>query len=87
MDAIPVIERSTIGTQALIDGDESLLVGGLVREFSNNNVDKVPLLGDLPLLGALFRKSGRSVSRMERLFLITPGEVHGLEGAQPVSAA
>ena len=72
VDSIPVIERSTINTQALIDAGESLLIGGLVREFTGNAVSKVPVLGDIPGLGALFRNNSRTSSRVERLFLITP---------------
>ena len=72
VDSIPVIERSTINTQALIDGGESLLIGGLVREFTGNTTSKVPLLGSIPGIGALFRSNTKTSNRVERLFLITP---------------
>jgi len=72
VDEIPVIERSTINTQAIIDIGQSLLIGGLVREQKGNGVSKVPLLGDIPGLGALFRTNRKTSSRTERMFLITP---------------
>lgn len=72
VDAIPIIERSTVNTQALVESGQSLLVGGLVREVRANNVNKVPVLGDIPGLGLLFRSNGVSSSRVERMFLITP---------------
>ena len=72
VDDIPVVERSTINTQALMDEGESLLIGGLVREFDGNGVSKVPLLGDIPVLGVLFRNTSQATSRLERMFLITP---------------
>ena len=67
-----MVERSSINTQALIDAGQSLLVGGLVRESDANGVSKVPLFGDIPLLGALFRSTTRSATRVERMFLISP---------------
>ena len=72
VDRIPVIRNSSINTQALIDGGQSLLIGGLVRESDGSTVSKVPLLGDIPGLGALFRSTSKSSNRVERLFLISP---------------
>lgn len=72
VDAIPVIEESTITTQAFVNAGESLLIGGLVREAKTNTVSKVPVLGDIPLIGTLFRNNNKSSSRVERMFLITP---------------
>lgn len=72
VDQIPVVERSTIQTQALITEGESLLIGGMVRDSSGNGVSKVPVLGDVPVLGHLFRTDRQTSNRIERMFLITP---------------
>jgi type III secretion protein C len=72
VDTLPVVNRSSVNTQALIFEGESLLVGGIVRESTDNNETKVPFLGDLPLLGALFRSKATNTGRVERLFLIQP---------------
>lgn len=72
VDRIPVIETSSINTQALINSGESILIGGLVREVSDEAEDKIPLLGDLPVVGNLFKTRERSGQRIERLFLISP---------------
>jgi len=72
VDQIPIVERSTINTQALIAEGQSLLIGGMVRESNTSNVDKVPGLGDVPVLGNLFKSRTNSASRIERMFLITP---------------
>ena len=72
IDQIPVVEKSTLATQALIWEGESLLVGGLTREKTGQSTSKVPWLGDIPLLGYLFKRSGSSESQMERMFMITP---------------
>jgi type III secretion protein C len=72
VDQIPVIDRSAINTQTMINEGESLLIGGLVRDKTTKNVTKVPLLGDIPLLKHLFRYSRKRTEHIERLFLITP---------------
>ncbi|HEX6707421.1 MAG TPA: type III secretion system outer membrane ring subunit SctC [Albitalea sp.] len=72
VDQIPVVERSTINTQALIVEGESLLIGGMVRDATSSSVDKVPGLGDIPVVGNLFKSKTTATSRIERMFLITP---------------
>lgn len=72
VDAIPIVDRSTINTQALMLEGESLLIGGMTRELRDRKTDKVPLLGDLPAVGALFRSRSDTSQRIERLILITP---------------
>ena len=72
VEAIPVVERATINTQALIAEGQSLLVGGLTVDAQSNDTDQIPILGDIPLIGNLFKTNRRSEGRIERLFLITP---------------
>ncbi|MBX2885005.1 MAG: type III secretion system outer membrane ring subunit SctC [Granulosicoccus sp.] len=72
VDQIPVIGQSRISTQAIVKAGDSLLVGGLVRESKRDAVTKVPLLGDLPGLGSMFRSRSNSGTKVERMFLITP---------------
>ncbi len=70
--ALPRIRRSTIGTQAVMNERESLLIGGFNSESNLRQNDKVPGLGDLPIFGALFAKKSQRLEKRERLFLITP---------------
>lgn len=72
VDQLPIVERSGINTQALISEGESLLIGGMVRDSATAGVDKVPVLGDIPLLGNLFKTQRKGGQRVERMFLITP---------------
>ncbi|MBX2825487.1 MAG: type III secretion system outer membrane ring subunit SctC [Gammaproteobacteria bacterium] len=72
VDQIPVVRQSSIVTTAIVSEGDSLLVGGLVREDKRDSVSKVPLLGDLPGLGSMFRTRSKSGSKVERMFLITP---------------
>lgn len=72
VDDIPVVTRSVINTQALIDSNESVLIGGLVREATINSESKVPLLGSIPVVGNLFKYKNDTTERVERMFLISP---------------
>ena len=89
VDTLPVINRSAINTQALIFEGESLLVGGITRETNSDDATKVPFLGDLPVVGGLFRNTSSNKSRVERLFLIQPRLAGGRRvatAAPPVGA-
>lgn len=69
---LPVVQRTTISTQATILEGQSLLIGGYDTETQQNSMEKVPLLGDIPKLGALFRSTRVDQQRRKRMFLITP---------------
>ncbi|WP_273912840.1 type III secretion system outer membrane ring subunit SctC [Pseudomonas fontis] len=71
-DGIPTINRTVIDTVARVGLGQSLLIGGIHRDERNESVRKVPLLGDIPYLGALFRFNYNSSRRAVRLFLIEP---------------
>lgn len=86
VDDIPVVERSSVSTQAMVVDGESLLLGGMTSDADINDVTKVPLLGDIPLLGELFKFRERSRAHTERLFLITPRLVN-LTSARALPAA
>ncbi|WP_374702120.1 type III secretion system outer membrane ring subunit SctC [Herbaspirillum sp. B65] len=73
------VTRSTISTQAIIDSQQTLMIGGYRAEALSKNKQKVPVLGDLPVLGGLFRSESQSTSTKERLFLITP-RITGTDG-------
>lgn len=70
--ALPIVQKSTISTQALVPEQESLLIGGYNRETDTDSVSKVPLLGDIPGLGFLFRSRTSNKQIRERMFLISP---------------
>lgn len=66
------IDTQRIGTQVLVNNGETVVLGGIFQHSVTNSVDKVPLLGDLPLLGALFRRSYENVGKSELLIFVTP---------------
>ena len=69
----PSVRRGVVSTEASIRPDQSLLIGGYNSVQTVQGEDKVPLLGDIPLLGGLFRTRNEQLQRRERLFLIRSG--------------
>ena len=82
VDDIPIVDKSTLSTQAIIYDGESLLLGGLVRDSVVSDTTKVPLLGDVPLLGRVFKRTTDVKTSTERLFLITP---HLMQGTRDIN--
>lgn len=68
----PRIDSKSVKTQAMIEDGGTLIVGGIYQEVYGNTVNKVPLLGDIPVLGNLFKSKSRRTDRNELLFFITP---------------
>jgi type IV pilus assembly protein PilQ len=69
---VPAIDTRQIETNVLVDNGETIVLGGIYEETKRHNVQRVPFLGDIPLLGALFRNSGQSDEKKELLIFITP---------------
>ncbi|MBN3123406.1 type III secretion system outer membrane ring subunit SctC [Pectobacterium brasiliense] len=66
------VKRGTVSTQALIGENRALVLGGFHVEESGDRDRRIPILGDIPLLGQLFTSTRHEVSRRERLFILTP---------------
>ena len=69
---VPQIARREVSTAVLIDNGQTVVVGG-VYEFSNReDLRKVPFLGDVPVLGNLFKNKNKQVEKAELLIFVTP---------------
>ncbi len=79
VDDIPTVTKSVINTQAVIDERSSLLVGGFFFDQRTSQVQKMPLLGELPGLKYLFSNESKERRKIARLFLITPKIVDSIE--------
>ncbi|MDE0786263.1 MAG: type IV pilus secretin PilQ, partial [Porticoccaceae bacterium] len=68
----PAINVTEISTQALVGNGQTLVLGGIFQSEELTGDEKVPVLGDLPLVGHLFKKQMRSKEKREILIFITP---------------
>ncbi len=66
------IQTKNLNTQAMVENGGTLIVGGIYEEENGNTLTKVPLLGDIPVIGNLFKTRGKSTNRRELLIFITP---------------
>ncbi|HEZ6498386.1 TPA: type IV pilus secretin PilQ [Neisseria meningitidis] len=66
------ISTKNLNTQAMVENGGTLIVGGIYEEDNSNTLTKVPLLGDIPVIGNLFKTRGKKTDRRELLIFITP---------------
>ena len=69
--SLPKFTSRTLSTSVVINNGETVALGGLVRESTTKTTTKVPLLGDIPILGHLFRKQNDSIVRTNLLIFVT----------------
>jgi type IV pilus assembly protein PilQ len=68
----PAINTKQVQTQVLVENGGTVVIGGIFTQDERNEINKVPLLGDIPFLGLLFQNRVRSTSKTELLVFITP---------------
>jgi general secretion pathway protein D len=68
----PATSKQTVTTQAILSHGENIIIGGLVKTYDHEIENKVPLLGDIPLLGALFRHKDITEQQDNLLVILTP---------------
>ncbi|MFB5080511.1 DNA uptake porin HofQ [Raoultella sp. C349492] len=66
------IDKQEIETQVEVNSGETLALGGIFSQKNKSARDSIPLLGDIPLLGQLFRRDGKDNERRELVVFITP---------------
>ena len=68
----PIINKRTMTTRVVVEHGQTAVVGGLVKDQLSETVRKIPLLGDIPVLGALFRRTISTKTQTELLVFLTP---------------
>ena len=69
---MPSIDTKNVTTQITVNNGDTAVIGGIYEEVVNNDVTKVPFLGDLPILGYLFKTTDKSIEKQELLIFLTP---------------
>jgi general secretion pathway protein D len=78
---LPRVQSSTLVSHMLLRDKETAVIGGLLEDRDTNSRDKLPILGDLPILGALFQGQSRSKVRQNLIITITPRILRGSDAA------
>ena len=69
---VPVVDKRKFDTTAIVKDGHTVVLGGLRKKDSSQQTNKVPILGDIPILGRLFRFEGEATSVNELVIFITP---------------
>jgi type II secretory pathway component GspD/PulD (secretin) len=69
---VPEKIEAKVETEVLVQSGDTIVIGGLRANSFSNTVDRMPLLGDIPLLGKIFRKTSRENQEREFIVFITP---------------
>ena len=69
---LPTTSKRDIKTTTIVNNGQSIIIGGLVRNNKDITIKKVPLLGDIPVLGALFRHKEINEDKTTLVIVLTP---------------
>ncbi len=83
----PTIAKREVDTTITVPDRATVVISGLIREDEINVVNKVPFLGDLPLIGWLFRSTSNQKQRTNLLIFVTPNIIRDLNDAEAVRAS
>ncbi len=69
---LPTTTKRQVETTAVVKNGETVIIGGLVKDKTNKTVTKIPLLGDIPILGTLFKHTTNTNDKVSLIIMITP---------------
>lgn len=68
----PVVRTRQAEAEIIVNDGETLVLGGMIQDLTRDTMSKVPILGDIPLLGFLFRHKGHTKEKLDLLVFVTP---------------
>ena len=80
----PIRTRRNISTTVLVRDQTTIVIGGLMRDVENETINKVPFLGDIPVVGLLFRNTSVLTSKQNLVLMLTPYIIEGEEDMQKI---
>lgn len=80
-----VIDVRSADTQVVVQNGKTVVIGGMMEDAKTEKVTKIPLLGDIPMLGALFRRTESKTVKTELLIFLTPQIIQRSNEARTVS--
>ncbi|MBI5904078.1 MAG: secretin N-terminal domain-containing protein [Deltaproteobacteria bacterium] len=82
----PILDIRETNTVVSVADGETVFIGGLMQERTQETVTSVPILGDIPYVGALFRSNDQTKKKTELVILISPRVIRTTEGAEVAAA-
>lgn len=82
----PVIANREATTEVMVKDGETVIIGGLMKDDLTETVNKVPILGDIPVVGHLFKSTDKTKEKTELMVFLTPRVVHNAEELRDLSA-
>jgi pilus assembly protein CpaC len=79
---VPSLTTRRVETTVELGSGQSFMIGGLLRNSSNNSIEKAPILGNLPIIGALFRSTSFRRGETELVIVVTPYLVKPVNASQ-----
>jgi hypothetical protein len=85
---VPIVATTQAETSVTVKDGTTIIIAGLIKDDRASTVDKIPLLGDIPVIGAAFRKSNKEIIKTELVVFLTPHIISGVTDYtdQPESA-
>jgi type IV pilus assembly protein PilQ len=77
VQGIPALDTQSAQTKVLVADGGTVVIGGIIVNTQNVNISEVPLVGSLPLIGNLFKRTTVSIQSQELLFFLTPRIIPG----------
>jgi type IV pilus assembly protein PilQ len=74
--AVPAIATNSVTTRVLVNNGDTVVLGGVFREETTTTISKTPILGDLPYVGNIFKRTDETESKTELLIFITPSIIN-----------
>ncbi|MGJ0395286.1 MAG: type II secretion system secretin GspD [Methylocystis sp.] len=81
----PTIQQRRVKTQVVVNDSESLMLGGLVKDQRGRAATQLPVVGDVPVVGSLFKDKGDAIDKTELVIMITPHVVRSLSEGREIT--
>jgi hypothetical protein len=75
---VPIVATTQAETSVTVKDGTTIIIAGLIKDDRASTVDKIPLLGDIPVIGAAFRKSNKEIIKTELVVFLTPHIISGV---------
>lgn len=81
----PIVNKSEIDNSVIVNSSDILVLGGLISNNVRDSIDKVPLLGDIPIVGELFKHSSRKLEKKNLMVFLQPVILHNEEDVNAIT--